>query len=151
LDRRQRYAFFTIVMKRDAAALGFEFDSRKSRLGYPVFSKQIDEEWDICWALEEPKSFYQNSVEGRFAPYLEIRNRYLIGSVENGKSGEFLFIRYHQIVPGFTGAYGKFFKLDELETMIKAHLCLYRLMAPIIEEGAKKALTKGRGAEPTAR
>jgi hypothetical protein len=144
-DRRQRYAFFTAVMKRDTTTLGFEFDSLKSRPDYPVFSKQINETWDICWVLEEAKAFYSNFAEGRFAPYLEIRNRNLIGSIENGNSGEFLFIRYHQIVPGFSNAYGKFSKLEELETMIKAHLCLYGLMAPIIEGGAKRTLLGGHG------
>jgi hypothetical protein len=138
----QRYAFYTAVMKRDAAALGFEFDRLKSRSCFPVFSKPINEEWDICWALEEPKTFYPSSVAGRFAPYLEIRSRNLFGKIENEKAGEFLFIRHHRIIPGFFSAYGKFFKLEELETMIKAHLCLYSLMAPFIEEGAKRALTE---------
>jgi hypothetical protein len=137
---QQRYAFFTAVMKKDAAALGFEFDHLKSRSYFPVFSKPISEEWDICWVLEEPKSFCFNFVSGRFTPYLEIRSRNLIGSFEKRKVGEFLFIRHYMIVPGFFNAYGKFFKLEELETMIKAHLCLYSLMAPIIEMSAKRTL-----------
>jgi len=71
---------------------------------------------------------------------LEIRYRELSGSIDRARAGEFLFIRHHDIVPGFGNAYWKFFDLNELETIIKAHLHLYGLMAPIIEAGIRKVL-----------
>jgi hypothetical protein len=139
-DRRQRYAFFSAVMEQNVTALGFEFDARRARTHYPIFSKRVSADWDLCWALEESKAFCSSAFEGRFAPYLEVRSRSLIGSIESRNTGEFLFIRYQQIVPGFSSAYGKFLGLRELETMIKAHLYLYSLMAPIVENGLKQVL-----------
>jgi hypothetical protein len=73
-------------------------------------------------------------------PCLELRSGQLRGSLAKVKSGEFLLIRYAGIVPGFFNGYWQFFDLDELETVIKAHLYLYSLMAPIIEDGLHKVL-----------
>ena len=138
-DKDGRYALFTAVMERDAEPLGFHYDKRKSRSNFPVFSKAVAGDWDLCWAIEEPNFFYP--FEGHFEPYLEIRHRELRGSIRKGTAGEYLHIRYYtSVVPGFFNAYRTFRASDELETMIKAHLCLYGLMAPIIEGGMQKIL-----------
>jgi len=139
-DKRGRYEFFVAVMKHAASPLGFHHDATKSYPDYPVFSKPINEDWDLCWALEEPNTFYWNQLEGRFIPYLEIRNRKLHGSLNKAEAGEFLHIRYAGVVPGFYNGYRTFIGLDELETMIKAHLCFFSLMAPVIESAVHKVL-----------
>jgi hypothetical protein len=138
-DEAGRYAFFAAAMERDATPLGFRYDKPKSQLNYPVFSKMIARDWDICCSLEEPRMFFRNPFEGRFTPFLALRGRTLRGRADNAQPGEFLQIRYAGVVPGFFGAYMTYHGLDELETMIKAHLCLYGLMAPIIEGGLKEA------------
>ncbi len=133
-------------MERDAAALGYQYDRSKSRAYFPVFSKAVTDEWDLCWAIEEPNFFFWNPFEGRFLPHLEIRSRMLRGSVRKGKAGEYLQLRYVSAVPGFFNAYRTFYNPGELETLIKAHLCLYGLVAPIIEGGLEQVLGGGRGA-----
>jgi hypothetical protein len=145
-DRRGRYSLFTAAMEFYGKASGFHFDKSRSKPNFPLISKPITNEWDICWAIEEPKTFFLSPFEGRFAPYLEVRKRSLGGTVEEAESGEFILIRYQHIVPGFGHAYWKFFDLTELETMIKAHLYFYNLMAPIIENGLKKVLGGGDSA-----
>lgn len=145
-DTNGRYALFTAVMERDAAALGFQYDRAKSHANFPVFSKAINPEWDLCWAIEEPDFLFWNLFEGRFEPYLEVRSRMLRGSVRKGKAGEFLQLRYASVVPGFFNAYRTFYSLKELETVIKAHLCLYSLMAPIVQRGLENVLGAGHGA-----
>jgi hypothetical protein len=148
-DEAGRYAFFAAVMERDATPLGFCYDKSKSRAGYPVFSKVITKDWDICWAIEEPKTFFWSPFEGRCVPFLELRGRTLRGPIDSVQPGEFLRIRYANVVPGFFGAYRTFHGLDELETMIKAHLCLYGLMAPIIEGGLKEAFGEESAETPS--
>jgi hypothetical protein len=139
-DKQRRYAFFSNIMNQNALPLGFELDSKRSRTTYPVFSKQVGANWDLCWTIEEPKAFYLNANEGRFTPYLQVRSRNLVGRIDSGETGEFLLIRHSRIVPGFFGAYGKFSDLGGLETMIKAHLFLYGLMAPTIERALMRHL-----------
>lgn len=141
-DRRRRHAFYTAVMKQHVGALGFEFDKLKSRVGFSIFSQQVGGGWDLCWVLEEPNSLAFDDFKGSFRPYLEIRHRNLKGSIKNAENGQFLIIRYDRAVPGFFNGYAQFFSLEELETIIKAHLCLYGLMAPIIEGGIHEVLGK---------
>ena len=139
-DESGRYRFFSAVMERDAARLGFDYDKAKSRSNYPVFSKRITEDWDVCWALEEERPFFWNPFEGRFAPFLEIRGRTRRGRMGNAAPGEFLQIRYASIIPGFFNAYRNFYSLEGLETMIKAHVFLYELLAPVLEEAVRNGL-----------
>jgi hypothetical protein len=139
-DRNGRYALFAAIMERDATPFGFCYDRGKSRPNYPVFSKSVSKDWDICWVIEEADMFYWNPLEGRFMPFLEVRGRIRKGRIDNLEPGECLHIRYAGVVPGFFNAYRTFHTLDQLETMIKAHLCLYHLMAPIIEGALKRVL-----------
>lgn len=139
-DKNGRYALFSAIMERDATPLGFCYDRSKSRPNYPVFSKSVSKDWDVCWAIEEANMFYWNPFEGRFMPFLEVRGRIREGRIGNAEPGEFLHIRYAGIVPGFFNAYRAFHTLDQLETMIKAHLRLYHLMEPIIEGALKRVL-----------
>jgi hypothetical protein len=88
----------------------------------------------VCWVLEEPREYFLSPFKGRFEPYLELRNQNLHGRLVRAKPGQLLSIRYASVVPGFLNAYRKFLDLDELETEIKAHLYLYSLMAPVLEE-----------------
>jgi hypothetical protein len=128
------------VIEGDAASLGFSLDKRKSRPNLPIFSKQITQRWDLCWELEKPMKLTSKPFGWRFHPLLELRHRDLTGPIDGKKAGEFLLLRYHHIIRGFGNAYGAFTDLDELETLIKAHLYHYRLMAPIIETGIEKIL-----------
>lgn len=139
-DKEGRYALFVAVMERDAAPLGFYYDSGKSRSHYPIFSKSISKEWDLCWSIEKAEAFHGNQFEGQFTPSLQVRRHSRAGELGNFGPGEFLHIRYADVVPGFFNAYRTFHRLAQLETVIKAHLCLYHLMAPIIEGTLKGVL-----------
>lgn len=133
LSKKGRYSFFTAAMKRDAAKLGFHYDAGKSYPDFPVFSKPINDDWDLCWAIEEPEFFFMDPMSGSFDPYLELRHKKLSGSIGKAKVGDFLHIEYNHIVIGFGNAYWQFYDLDELETVVRAHLFFYSLIAPIIE------------------
>jgi hypothetical protein len=138
-DEEGRYAFLSAVMEREAAPFGFKVGKLRSRVNSPVFWKQVTEHWGFLWIFEDPDNiFFFNLFEGRFRPTLKIGNVALRHS-ENAESGELLTIRYQGIIPGFYNAYLTYLNLDELETIIKAHLCLYGLMAPILEKALKTA------------
>jgi hypothetical protein len=124
-------------MEGDAASLGFRLDKRKARPNLPIVSKQITEHWDLCWKLEKPKKV---KFGWHFHPLLELRHRDLAGTIDGKEAGEFLILRYQHVIRGFGNAYGTFTDLNELETLVKAHLCIYRLMAPILESGIEKII-----------
>ena len=69
----RRTKFYKTIMERDAAPRGFTLDKAKSKSDYPVFSKSIGADWDICWSLEEARQLFWSPSEGRFAPTLHIR------------------------------------------------------------------------------
>jgi hypothetical protein len=50
-------------MKREAAALGFAYDTAKSHKNFPVFSMPLADEWDLCWAIEDARTFLWNPEE----------------------------------------------------------------------------------------
>jgi hypothetical protein len=139
-DRDGRYALLVAVMERDGAPLGFHFDISRSRVYYPIFWKQVTEHWGLYWTFEDPDDMlFWNPFEGRFRANLKIGSRAL-RYPDKAELGELLSIRYSGVIPGFYNAYMTFFGLDELETIIKAHLCLYGLMAPVIEKSLKAVL-----------
>jgi hypothetical protein len=132
-EMEHRFAKSNEVMGRDSATLGFSYDRKKSREEFPVFSKQLTENWDLCWTLQHTDMFALTPIEGSFAPNLDLRGANIPGDADKARTGEFLLFRYQHIVPGFGSAYWKFRSLNELERVVKAHLCMYRLMAPILE------------------
>jgi hypothetical protein len=135
-----RHYLFLAVMEREAKNLGFFYDKKRSSTICPVFSNRVTAEWDLCLFIEDFLTFVLTPFDGIFDLYLEIRPRELPGGSRKGRAEEYPRMRLDRVVPGFTNAYRKFRNLQELETIIKAHLFLYGLMAPIIEGGMKKIL-----------
>jgi hypothetical protein len=139
-EKKDRHQFFKIVMDRNAPLFGFEYDKSKSGAYRAIFTKQINGAWDLCWVIEELRQFCFSPTEGNFELSLEVRGRHLNGTVDNAEPGTFLIIRFQNIIPGFLRSYWKFNSFDELETIIKAHLCLYSLFAFVIESGLRRTL-----------
>jgi hypothetical protein len=94
----------------------------------------------LSWTVEDPKFFFLTPFQGHLALFLTLRRRTLRGSIAKGKAGEYLQFRFNIVVPGFYNAYRTFHGLDELEILIRAHLCLYQLMAPILENAVEVGL-----------
>ena len=128
-----RIEFLIAVMQREIGGLGYEYDSLKGGSDYPVFSKPVGKEWDLCWVLDDVSAFALGVAIGRYVPLLQLRHRRLAGDLRGAKSGEWLQFRYRGIVPGFDQAYSQFYDLDELEMLIKANVCFYAMMAPTVE------------------
>jgi hypothetical protein len=135
-----RHGLFVAVMEQEAKNLGFFYDKERSSPTCPIFSNSVTPNWDLCLAIEDFLTFVLKPFVGHIDFCLEIRPRELPGGSRKGKAEEYLRIRFSRVVPGFFHAYWTFHNLAELETLIKAHLFLYRLMAPIIEGGMKKIL-----------
>jgi hypothetical protein len=49
-----------------------------------------------------------------------------------------LVVDYASAMPNFGAAYWMFRNLDQLETIVKAHLCLYGFLEPLIEDAARE-------------
>ena len=139
IEKKSRYTCFNAVMTREAASLGFHFDRQSSTAAFPCFSKPLTADWQLSWGIEDPGMFHIAPTYGDYDPFLVLRNKRLKGAAYGARLGEFVRIRYQHIVPGFSNAYWKFFSLAAL-----AHLFLYGLMAPLIEDGIKQVLGPGR-------
>jgi hypothetical protein len=133
---------FVALMKQHAECRGFTYDRQKSTANFPVFTKPLSAEWDICWVVEKIKEFASGPIFGYFMPEVQIRKSQVLGPRSKAPSGEVIDIRYQNIVPGFSNAYLKFHSLRELEVVVLAHLHFYQLVAPAIEKGVQEALVR---------
>lgn len=141
-DEQHRYQCFLDVSTEVLVTYGFKPDKRRSRAHYPVLTKELTDEWDICWVPGEHTMFAGILDKGHFSPRIELRHRRFAARVsnvllpsDNGQhEGKFLFVRYQDIVPGFSRAYWLFTSLPVLAHHIRAHLELYGLIAPTLEQ-----------------
>ena len=100
-------------------------------------------EWDLCWVPGEHTMFAGILDKGHFSPQMELRQRRFtlrLGNVntfrlnDNKHQGKFLFVRYQDLVPGFNRAYGLFTSLPILGHCIRAHLEIYKIIGPALEQ-----------------
>jgi hypothetical protein len=136
-DEQPRYQCFRDVSTEILNGQGFKSDPKRSRVYYPVQSKELTNEWDICWSVGKQELFAGILDKGYFAPRLELRHRKFVARVRNDPQaqGRFLFIQYQDLIPGFSGAYWEFTSLALLEHCIRAHLEIYKIIGPAIEQG----------------
>ncbi len=136
-DEDGRYRFLAALLERELAPLGFQYAASRSSSRYPLYAKPVSADWDLCWALEDQKSFL---LWLKVEPSLQLRSRKLRGKVEKYKIDEYLFVDYALTILNFGQAYWKYTSLSGIETIIKAYACLYSLMAPRIEQAIHSVL-----------
>jgi len=141
-DPAGRHAFLDRVLERELAPFAFAFDRQKSSLGYSVFSKKLYDDLDLCWSLEEVDFFV--AFDGNYRPTLQLRRPNVRGKLSRAAKenpANLLLIDYVAAVPDFQVAYWKFRNLDELETIVKAHVYLYGLLAQRIDDAVRDAFS----------
>jgi hypothetical protein len=139
--RSDRWKFYVAAMEQVAGPLGFCLDKQRSSVGAPVLTKDLAETFRLSWHID-PARFALNNLEGDFRPSLELRAVAAEHGVGGNDPQRFLFISYDAAVRDFAQAYCTFRSLDQLETIIKAHLMVYRLLAPSILEAVHGAFSK---------
>lgn len=119
-----RTRFCMAVMRRDAGALGFSLDLHKSAATLPVLSRPLNAAWDLCLTLLEPQALSSGPQEGTLSLHLELRQRSLAAQSGLAAAGQLLSVPYNRVIPGFWTTYRVFRTLEELEVILRAHLCL---------------------------
>lgn len=133
-----RYQMFFEVMIRRVGPLGFAYDKKRSKSGFPVFSKAVGKGWDLCWAIEEDRSFNMSPTMGILELNLELRCAGLNGRLSRKDWGRYLIIRYRNMIQAFLSAYRVFNSMAELLLCVNAHLAFYELISSDIENGVRK-------------
>jgi hypothetical protein len=131
------------AMQADLGSLGFEYDRRRSRPFSPVLSKRLTPSCDLCWSLRTDRNLqlmprYQGADGSWRIPldpclYVAVKGRR--GNLDIRpmfKESDTMVIRYTRAVAGFEWAYGNFESLEGLETILKAHATLLKLIAPAV-------------------
>ena len=135
-----RYEFYITLMDKEVIKYGFSFDKAKSKRKYPIYSKSIIGDWELCWAIEERQPFCMDFYEGCLLPYLEVRHRTDRVVYADHKASDVMRIGYSAIIPGFFTGYRKFSDFRQMEIIIKAHLYLYGMMEHTIVNSLLQAL-----------
>jgi hypothetical protein len=140
LSADDRMQFYLAVMQRHAPGLGFSLDLHKSHSTFPVFSRPLNAAWDLCLTLLEPQALGSGPGEGALSLHLELRHRSLAGDSRLAAAGQLLSVPYNRAIPSFCTTYREFRTLEELELIVRAHLCLLEPNVAAIAEGARPHL-----------
>jgi len=133
-----RAALYLDAMEKYAGAVGFVYDEKLTTKDYAIFSKQMAGKFLLTFAIQEVRPFLLGAGEISFL--LQIRSPRHKGELSEKRSKQCPKIRYTFLIPGVSTAYWRFQSPEELETIIKAHMTLYSLIAPTLEPAMKAAL-----------
>jgi hypothetical protein len=125
---------------RFGAPLGFRRSPALSKKWYPVYSREISEDWHLCWSLEDAQQFLQGQGLSRalLALRLDFRLAGVKGDIDAANRGEaFAIPLRHQLI-GFAQAYWRVANSAEVATVVKAHLALYQEACPAIMKGMER-------------
>jgi len=153
-DQMAYYDYFRESLIDNFGPLGFCLDKYRSKLKFPVLSKTLTPQWDLCWSTgAQPAAFYywpMPKEDGTFPKmYLEllcyVRHKKSRGSVKIPiafKEFPIMPLRLEYLVPGFGWAYMQFRGVEELPLVISAHACLYGLVGTRVENILTEALQR---------
>lgn len=131
--------FYAALLDRYAGPLGFSLDERRSQADGPVFSKSLNDSWDLCLSAERLVWWPgKQSGEGRTLLSLQA-----IGETKPprvAKTEQALLIEFTELIPYFDFLYWQFATLDELEAIVNAQMFLLALVLGDIEEVVRKGV-----------
>lgn len=140
LLKPMRFNFAARVLERESAPLGFQrVRSRVAKTGV-VVSKPVAAGWDLDWSIASPDLFYFSTRDGSLTLNLKLRARGVAKADNKDVPGAVFEVKYPALVYGFSTAYMPFRDLDSLETILKAHVQLYRLVAGDLERVVAEAV-----------
>lgn len=140
LVKPMRFKFATRVIEQELASLGFRRVRANAAKGGVIVSKSIAPDWDLDWSVGDPDLFYYGPGSGSLTLNLKLRAGDAAKTDRDDALGQVFSIHYSSLVYGFSTAYMSFNNLNSLETMIKAHVQLYRLVAAVLEGAIAGAL-----------
>ena len=140
--RSGRSDCYRLGMERYARPLGFMSDSKLSTHTYPVYAKHINDQWALCWVISDMTAFL-SMVPGILLLDLQLRSQRLKGEIkEHKREQEWMKINVPSLVSGFSGTYMSFEDLDQLETIIKAHFNLYKIISDRIDSAISETIKR---------
>lgn len=129
-----RFKFASHVMERELAPLEFRRVRTNAAKSGVVVSKSITPHWHLDWSIADPDLFYFDPGKGSLTLNLKMRAANAAKTDRDDELGKVLSVSYAALVYGFSTTYMAFRELEELEMNIKAHMQLYRLVAPMLEQ-----------------
>ena len=135
-----RFAFAARIIEEQLAPLGFRRVRSNVAKGSVIASKSMTTEWDLDWSIADPDLFYFGSNSGSMMMKLELRASDASKTGRDDVPGAVFSIAYPALVYGFSTAYMEFQDLASLETIIKAHVQLYRMTAALLERAIANGL-----------
>jgi hypothetical protein len=133
LVKPSRFKFAARLLEQELGPLGFRRVRASAAKGGVIVSKPIAAGWDLDWSIADPDLFYFNPGRGSLTLNLKLRAANAIKSNREDALGTVFSISHAALVYGFSTAYMPFQNLNALETIMKAHLQVYRLIAPDLE------------------
>lgn len=135
-----RFAFAARILEKELAHAGFRRVRANPESGGVIASKSISTEWDLDWSIADPDLFYFGPGAGSLTMSLKLRGSNASKTGRDDAPGTAFSIAYPALVYGFSTAYMAFQDLASLETIVKAHVQLYRTIAPGLEKAVADAL-----------
>jgi hypothetical protein len=120
-------SFYRTVLEGHVSSLGFGVDTLRSRDGYPVFSRRINESWDLC-LTPEPLVWWLGKKSGESSLLLSLQAVGQHRPLKKARLSQVLLIEIWHLIPYFDFLYRYFSTLEELEITISARICLLSMV-----------------------
>lgn len=137
-DRNGRFSFIKKAVAWYGASCGFTYDKRRSTNQRPLFSKQLNANWDLCLIIPDTAHIaWLDQPHGHlsFALLVAYRDWSAYRSKIKAKDDQILTLRYGwAALQHFGGAYLRFESLKDVEIITAAYLELFKIVSPVIEE-----------------
>jgi hypothetical protein len=128
-----------LLIGRSLEGTAYDYDRKRSKPNFPVFSRKINSTWSLCLALTEErfltvKQRYIDEFGRKWTPFYMscyLSSGRKISRVQvplNVERYDFMVVRYHRMIPGFFNAYSKYDNLSELYLVIDAWVSLFKLV-----------------------
>jgi hypothetical protein len=132
---------YAAIVARESAAFEFRADPKRTRGGYPVFSKPVSVGWDLCLSPEEIV-WWPGERQGQAQMLLSLQAQGQHKPLRRADVSQVLLLEYGRLVENFYSAYDLFTSLDELELVLKAQFHLLSFVISDIERAVIQFLDR---------
>lgn len=127
-----RLRFVATIVVEELASIGFTSATAKTEEGYSLAKKDVCSQWALVWAVRDVDMLFRGAKSGMVLLALEARRS--LGEHGRAAASRSFPILLQTLLYGFRNSYASFNNLDMLETNVKAHMALFRLVFPKIED-----------------
>lgn len=130
----QRAMLIKMMLLELLHPLGFKYNEKQSTEQYPVFTRMLNDQWNLCFAFRDADRYIHSEVIAGLPLVLQIRPINAKPQKSRLLGHEFLTISWDRIHPTLFTSYFECASKEEMEVCLRAKVRLFSLMQPQLEK-----------------